>query len=222
MYNILFQGSQTPHYMLAFQCRNPETIFRMLQKDEVLFTKSSRVEQAQEWLGGGLFSQLDNQKHAAMRQTLNPAFRKEYLQQLDSFFVSSAMKVANVLAGAAGAGEAVDLNQLFKRMTLDSIGLTNLQYDFHSLDLWEAKQQQQQGKGEEHQLQQGVGSMGTVLPQPPPAGAGAGVGEGKTVMDVEQLLTDLSAAFLWQSLMLPVPRKCLFGIGSMWFVRKFS
>jgi cytochrome P450 len=196
----------------------------MLQKDEVLFAKSSRVNQSREWLGGGLFSQLDNEKHAAMRQTLNPAFRKEYLQQLDSFFVASAQKLAKILAAAAVAEQAVDVNQLFKRMTLDSIGLTNLQYDFRSLDLWEEKQQQQgeeveQGReGQDRQGQQQQGQAedqresnrdgnkeaATAIAAATASAAGP-AGLRGSILDVEQLLAELEAAFLWQSLMLPVP-----------------
>jgi hypothetical protein len=119
----------------------------------------------------------------------------EYLKQLDKFFVSSAMQLADILQEAAAAGpaaaassssssssggRALDIQRMFRLMTLDSIGLTSMQYDFAAMSTW---QQQQQQRGGTDGIEQ------TVL--------------------IEQMLQHLSKAFIWQSLCLPVPRKCL-------------
>jgi hypothetical protein len=132
------------------------------------------------------------------------AFRMEYLKQLDRFFVSSASQLADILqdaaaaspadasaarssssssSGGGGGGRALDLQRMFRLMTLDSIGLTSMQYDFAALSTWKEQQQQQQQQDGEG------GSQQTVL--------------------IEQMLQHLSKAFIWQSLCLPVPRKWL-------------
>jgi hypothetical protein len=69
-------------------------------------------------------------------------------------------------------------------MTLDSIGLTSMQYDFAAMRTWKDQQQQQQ---QQQQLSGADGMQRTVL--------------------IAQLLQDLSKAFVWQSLCLPVPRE---------------
>jgi hypothetical protein len=76
---------------------------------------------------------------------------------------------------------------MFRLMTLDSIGLTSMQYDFAAMRTWKDHQQQQQ-----QQQQQPSGADGMQ----------------RTVL-IEQLLQDLSKAFVWQSLCLPVPRESM-------------
>jgi cytochrome P450 len=154
-----------------------------------------------------MFTQLDHTKHAAMRQTLNPAFRMDYLKQLDSVFVETAGQLAKVLSSAAadadadsadwarsvhsGNGQAVtaaaveqpqifDMQKLFKLMTLDAIGLTSMSQEFHALATWQQQQQQQQ------------------------QGSSTGF---SSFVDLEQMLVDLNSAFFWQALQLPVPRE---------------
>eukprot|EP00878_Enallax_costatus_P039199 GHUV01044759.1.p1 GENE.GHUV01044759.1~~GHUV01044759.1.p1 ORF type:complete len:231 (+),score=67.77 GHUV01044759.1:129-821(+) len=181
------------HPVLLF--RHPDDLQQILTKDN-LFRKSQRVAQSQEWLGTGLFSQLDYNKHAAMRQTLNPAFRMEYLKQLDMFFLVSASQLADALKKYAATATpktsdtisdhsintALEMQKVFRLCTLDSIGLTSMKHNFKALSSW---QQQQQGsnssKSESNQTSSGA--------------------------DIDQMLTDLSTAFAWQSLVLPVPRE---------------
>jgi len=173
--------------------------------DGSAFKKSSRVTHSSEWLGEGMFTQLDHTKHAAMRQTLNPAFRMDYLKQLDSVFVETAGQLAKVLSSAAadagsaewgrsfhsGNDQAVtaaaveqpqifDMQKLFKLMTLDAIGLTSMSQEFHALATWQQQQQQQQ------------------------QGSSTGF---SSFVDLEQMLVDLNSAFFWQALQLPVPRE---------------
>eukprot|EP00878_Enallax_costatus_P033291 GHUV01036703.1.p1 GENE.GHUV01036703.1~~GHUV01036703.1.p1 ORF type:complete len:344 (+),score=98.37 GHUV01036703.1:129-1160(+) len=187
------------HPVLLF--RHPDDLQQILTKDN-LFRKSQRVAQSQEWLGTGLFSQLDYNKHAAMRQTLNPAFRMEYLKQLDMFFLVSASQLADALKKYAATATpktsdtisdhsintALEMQKVFRLCTLDSIGLTSMKHNFKALSSW---QQQQQGsnssKSESNQTSSGA--------------------------DIDQMLTDLSTAFAWQSLVLPVPRSWLPGWG---------
>lgn len=192
-------------------------MWAILSKDDILFAKSARVAQSKEWLGSGVFSQLDAEQHAASRATLNPAFRRDYLARLDSFMVASAQQLASILthqAAAAGAGAgstpsrvsteaaaaagqqggdagAVDMQRLFRLLTLDTIGLTSLNKSFDALNLW---QQQQQG-------QEGANRDGG-----PSGNHSSSSGGGP--LDLEQLLVDLESAFLWQALQLPVPSEC--------------
>lgn len=185
--------------------RRPDDIQQIVTKDDV-FRKSQRVAQSKEWLGDGLFSQLDYNKHAAMRETLNPAFRMEYLKQLDTFFLASASQLAVVLKQYAATSIAktgdtassrnhrapdqskinnnsrpLEMQQLFRLCTLDSLRLASMKHDFNALSSW----QQQMAEGSE-------------------SSRGASDGAG-----IDQMLSDLSKAFAWQSLVLPIPRKCL-------------
>jgi hypothetical protein len=132
------------------------------------------------------------------------AFRMEYLKQLDKFFVSSAMQLADILHNTATAAaadplcsssspssnsdRALDFQRMFRLMTLDSIGLTSMQYDFAAMRTWKEQQSQQP----QQQQQQPTGAHGMQ----------------RTVL-IEQQLQDLSKAFVWQSLCLPVPRESM-------------
>lgn len=183
-------------------CRHPDDIQQILTKDKV-FQKSQRVAQSREFLGDGIFSQLDYQKHAKMRQTLSPAFRMEYLKQLDTFFLASASQLADVLRQHAAnslsmaeqqgngsfAGE-LEMQKLFRLCTLDSIGLTSMKHDFQALSSWQRQQQHPQQWSDDS-------SSGSI--------------SSTTGADIDQMLRDLSAAFVWQSLVLPVPSECLNG-----------
>eukprot|EP00775_Hariotina_reticulata_P008468 gene8468-biopygen10333 len=202
--------------------RHPDDIQQILSRDGSAFKKSSRVSQSHEWLGEGLFSQIDYFKHAAMRQTLNPAFRMDYLKQLDSVFVATAGQLAELLTAVTGAadgcrssernnGQAAttaaaeqtqvfDMQKLFKLMNLDSIGLTSMSHEFHALATWQQQQQRWQ------QLQQHLNSSVTINTTTSSSSTGI-----SSYLDLEQVLVDLSSAFFWQSLQLPVPRSWLPG-----------
>lgn len=190
--------------------RHPDDIHQILTQDNI-FRKNQRVSQSKEWLGTGLFSILDHDQHAAMRQTLNPAFRMEYLKQLDTFFLASAIHLADILkqraasaaeaaaAEAAGHGspgssqhnsgdyhhsnvEGLEMQRLFRLCMLDSIGLTSMKHDFQALSSWQQQQQRQ----------------GLSITANNSATSG---------VDIDRLFTDLNKAFLWQSQVLPVPSK---------------
>lgn len=175
-----------------------------MTKDDITFAKNGRVAATKEWLGSGIFSQLNPDKHAAARAVLNPSFRRDYLCRLDSFMVASALDFTHILTaaaaasavtsagagsragdgagavvGAAGAAGALDMQRLFRLCTLDTIGLTSLNKSFDVLKLWSQQQQQQ------------------------PAHSSSSSSGGQ--LQLEQLLWDLESAFLWQSLLLPVP-----------------
>lgn len=197
---------------MAPTCRHPDDVWAILSKDDILFAKSGRIAQSKEWLGSGVFSQIDADKHAAARATLNPAFRREYLQMLDGFMISSAQKLAALLTAAAAAGPqatpapsqqptagaqqqkaALDVQRLFRLLTLDTIGLTSLNTSFGAMELWEQQhtQQQQQQQAQMQQQQQQQAQMQQQQPQPQ--------------LELERMLWDLESAFLWQSLQLPLP-----------------
>lgn len=181
-------------------------MWAILSKDDILFAKSSRMTASREWLGNGVFTQLNADKHAAARTTLNPAFRRDYLARLDSFMIASAQQLTDILTAAAAAAagndaggtasgtaagsagsstyvKPVDMQRLFRLLTLDTIGLTSLNRSFDALKLWQ--QQQQQHAGAHTSSSSSSSSDGQL--------------------ELEQLLWDLESAFLWQSLQLPVP-----------------
>ena len=124
-------------------------------------------------------------------------------QQLASILASQAAAAGSAAGTAAsstaaaappgsgssdGAAGAVDMQRLFRLLTLDTIGLTSLNKSFDALQLW---QQQQQGAGKNNN-----GSSG---------GSSSGSSGGGGPLELEQLLVDLESAFLWQALQLPVP-----------------
>jgi hypothetical protein len=199
----------TPPFLSGPYARHPEDVWSIVSKDDILFAKSGRVTATKEWLGNGVFSQLDLDKHTAARATLNPAFRRDYLARLDSFMKGSAQQLADILTAAAaaaaagsecsagvsstasGAGvgpegggstAALDMQRMFRLTTLDTLGLTGLNRSFKALSLW---QQQQQVSTQD------VGMSGSSS------------SDGQ--LELEQLLWDLESAFLWQALRLPVP-----------------
>lgn len=185
--------------------RHPEDAAQILANDDKLYGKTARVAQSKEWLGQGVFSTVPPEQHAAARATLNPAFRRDYLARLDTFMVDSALQLRQLLAEAAaaagpgggggaapsaaaaagGVSAGIDMQRLFRLLTLDTIGLTSLNKSFDAMKQWQAQQQQ-------------PGALNIS------SSSGGGGGQ----LELEQLLCDLEAAFLWQSLMLPVPREC--------------
>lgn len=106
-------------------------------------------------------------------------------------------------AAAATAGAALDMQRIFRLLTLDTIGLTSLNQSFDSLELW--RQQQQHQRGLEQQENNSSSSSRSSS-----SSHSIGVSSSSSPtsqLDLEQGLWDLEAAFLWQSLQLPVPRK---------------
>lgn len=45
-------------------CSHPEDVWAILSKDDLLFAKSARMTATREWLGDGVFTQLDPHRHA--------------------------------------------------------------------------------------------------------------------------------------------------------------
>lgn len=72
----------------------------MVLSDEVRFHKGSvYAKGGGEWLGRGLFTQTDRDAHGAMRATLSPAFRADYLKQVGTV---DKTRVEVVLGGGDG------------------------------------------------------------------------------------------------------------------------
>ncbi|EFJ44608.1 hypothetical protein VOLCADRAFT_95263 [Volvox carteri f. nagariensis] len=118
--------------------REPDDVAAVLSRRADRFTKHPRQQRVKAWLGAGLATQADPLAHAAQRETLAPAFRADYVRQLDSVMAAAAARLAEtLLTGAVATSQPqqpqqplrLDFQNLFKRHSLDVLGLASLQVD---------------------------------------------------------------------------------------------
>mmetsp|Transcript_36049 Transcript_36049/g.85535 ORF Transcript_36049/g.85535 Transcript_36049/m.85535 type:complete len:527 (-) Transcript_36049:459-2039(-) len=110
--------------------RDPNDCAQIFRDAEV-FPKSPDINVVSDWLGEGLATQSNIQKHAEMRRLLNPAFRQDYIKGLSPAFAEVGDRLADALLEL---GEH-DIQDMAARATIDIIGRTGFRYDFGCLDL---------------------------------------------------------------------------------------
>ncbi|GIL55812.1 hypothetical protein Vafri_11166 [Volvox africanus] len=166
--------------------REPDDVAAVLNRQADNFAKHPRQQRVKAWLGAGLATQADPRVHAAQREILAPAFRADYVRQLDGIMAAAAARLAAALLAStqrvAAAGPKIttglrsppstlppstststppfpspspssspstststststsmppylrlDFQELFKRHSLDVLGLASLDVDFRLL-----------------------------------------------------------------------------------------
>ena len=98
--------TRSPSELPPLHCHAKGHLLCMLQRDAddvhyifnnaELFLKTDILDVVSDWLGDGLATQRDINKHAQVRRLLNPAFRTEYVKGLSPAFA----KVGDQLADA--------------------------------------------------------------------------------------------------------------------------
>ncbi|GIM04210.1 hypothetical protein Vretimale_8830, partial [Volvox reticuliferus] len=63
--------------------REPDDVATVLSRQADHFTKHPRQQRVKAWLGAGVATQADPRVHAVQREILAPAFRADYVRQLD-------------------------------------------------------------------------------------------------------------------------------------------
>lgn len=110
---------------------NAQDIQQIFKNAETFPKQTSLLDVISEWLGDGLATQSNIEKHAEMRRILNPAFRMDYIKGLSPVFGEIGGKLADDLLRMGKH----DIQDMTMRATIDIIGKTGFRYDFGSLDL---------------------------------------------------------------------------------------
>lgn len=129
---ILSVGLGLYHPQPFIFMHDPEIIKHFLQTNFKNYIRHTANHRFHTLFGTGIF--VSNGAHwKKQRQTARPLFTPHSLQEVHDVFVQRSQKVLELLEESRTSGQSIDLQNLFMRYTLDSIGEVGFGYNIDSL-----------------------------------------------------------------------------------------
>lgn len=130
LYGKVFRLSFGPKTFVVVS--DPDVAKDILLTNAKSYSKGLLAEILEFVMGTGLIP-ADGEVWRVRRRAIVPALHKRYVNAMVGLFADSASHGADKLATAAAAGQAVEMESFFSRLSLDIIGKAVFNYSFDSL-----------------------------------------------------------------------------------------
>eukprot|EP00996_Jenningsia_fusiforme_P006714 NODE_835_length_1872_cov_31.529347_g757_i0.p1 GENE.NODE_835_length_1872_cov_31.529347_g757_i0~~NODE_835_length_1872_cov_31.529347_g757_i0.p1 ORF type:complete len:518 (+),score=90.87 NODE_835_length_1872_cov_31.529347_g757_i0:76-1629(+) len=128
-FQVLMLGQ--PWYVIT---SNPANVEHILKNNFDNYIKGEMVNRRMvDFLGYGIFA-TDGELWAHQRKTASPMFSESsFKNMMLATLISNGKKLDNILSDRAATGECFDIQEIFYRYSLDSIGIAGFGHDFGCL-----------------------------------------------------------------------------------------